>query len=107
MTILAVAEWLTEVGDSALDALAFVPIAAAVIGLVVTRLGWYRRTIGRRRDRYRRFARLGTNAQLSYGRLLAAPTAAGLSAARRAPVGEPPGAHCEPRTLLWARYVGR
>lgn len=29
--------------------------------------GYYRRTLGRRRDRYRRLARLGTGAQLSLG----------------------------------------
>lgn len=63
MTSLAAAKWLTEVVDSALEALTFVPIAATVVGLAVTLRGWYRRTIGRRHDRYRRFARLGTNAQ--------------------------------------------
>src|SRR6266508_283303 len=37
--------------------------AVAVVGLV---RGGYRRTLGRRRDRYARLERLGTNAQLSF-----------------------------------------
>lgn len=41
--------------------------AAAALGTVWAALrGWYRRTLGRRRDRYERLARLGTQAQLSF-----------------------------------------
>jgi hypothetical protein len=40
--------------------------ATAFLALVATARGWYRRTFGRRLDRYRRLARLGTGAQLSF-----------------------------------------
>jgi hypothetical protein len=62
----ASSDWLTEAGEGALDVLTFVPIVAALLVFAATLRGWYRRTIGRRRDRYRRLARLGTNAQLSF-----------------------------------------
>jgi hypothetical protein len=60
------ATWLRDVGESASDALAFLPIAVALITFAVIVRGWYQRTLGRRRDRYARLARLGTNAQLSF-----------------------------------------
>jgi hypothetical protein len=60
------ATWLREVGESASDALAFVPVALALITLAVIVRGWYHGTLGRRRDRYARLGRLGTNAQLSF-----------------------------------------
>lgn len=60
------ASWLTEVLDSAGEAIAFVPIAVALLTIAAAVWGGFRRTIGRRRDRYRRFARLGANAQLSF-----------------------------------------
>jgi hypothetical protein len=43
-------------------------IGALAAALVVAGVGWnlFRRTIGRRRENYRRLARLGTNAQLSF-----------------------------------------
>ena len=57
---------LTNVGD-------YLGLAATVVGLsigAVTLLGfarsWFRRTIGRRRDRYARLRRLGINAQLAF-----------------------------------------
>jgi hypothetical protein len=40
--------------------------AVALLGLAAALRGWYRRTPGRRRDRYERLARLGTGAQLSF-----------------------------------------
>jgi hypothetical protein len=60
------AAWLTEVGESALDALSFVPVVVTLITFAALVRAWYRRTLGRRRDRYSRLARLGTNAQLSF-----------------------------------------
>jgi hypothetical protein len=66
MNWLAAADWLTDIVESAGEVLTFVPIVGAVIGLAAIVRNWYRRTIGRRRDRYRRLARLGTNAQLSF-----------------------------------------
>jgi hypothetical protein len=38
----------------------------AAIALAATTRGWYLRTLGRRRDRYRRLARLATEVQISY-----------------------------------------
>lgn len=40
--------------------------AAALIAVWRTLGSWYRRTLGRRRDRYERLARLGTQAQLTF-----------------------------------------
>jgi hypothetical protein len=49
-------------GDSA----SLVGAAAALLVLTGAVRAWYRRTLGRRRDRYGRLARLGTGAQLSF-----------------------------------------
>ncbi len=49
-------------GDSA----SLVGAAAALLVLAGAARAWYRRTLGRRRDRYGRLARLGTRAQLSF-----------------------------------------
>jgi hypothetical protein len=40
--------------------------AAGLVAVAAAVRGWYRRTLGRRRDRYARLARLGTGAQLSF-----------------------------------------
>jgi hypothetical protein len=47
-------------------ALAYAPVAVAVLALVAVLLRWYRRTLGRRGDRYERLSRLGTNANLTF-----------------------------------------
>lgn len=39
---------------------------AALLGVASVVRGWYRQTLGRRRDRYRRLERLGTGAQLTF-----------------------------------------
>jgi hypothetical protein len=54
-----VLEWLGRVGEI----LAAVVTAGVVLGFLWRR---YQRTLGRRRDRYGRLARLGTNAQISF-----------------------------------------
>ena len=52
-------EWLGRVAEI----LAALVAAGAVLGFA---WGLYRRTLGRRRDRYGRLARLGTNGQISF-----------------------------------------
>ena len=51
--------WARRIGELSTALLATISIAAYI-------RNWYLRTIGRRRDAYRRLSRLGTNAQLSY-----------------------------------------
>jgi hypothetical protein len=58
--------WLTDLIDNAWDAFSLVPTLVAVIGFAAIVRAWYRRTLGRRRDRYERLARLGANAQLTF-----------------------------------------
>lgn len=41
-------------------------VLLALLGVIAVLRGWYRRTVGRRQENYRRLARLGTNAQLSF-----------------------------------------
>src|SRR5262245_16303606 len=48
------------------NASALLGIAVAAIGLSAGARDLYRRTLGRRRDRYHRLARLGTEAQLDF-----------------------------------------
>jgi hypothetical protein len=48
------------------EALAYLPILAAAVVLLAGLRAWYRRTLGRRRDRYQRLDRLGTNAHISF-----------------------------------------
>jgi len=52
--------------DRAGNGLAYAPALAAVIALLAGARAWYRRTLGRRSDKYERIARLGTNAHLTF-----------------------------------------
>jgi hypothetical protein len=61
--------------------------AAALLAVGTAVRGWYRRTLGRRFDRYGRLARLGTGAQLSFFASV---------------LGEPPAMH---RTIVKDDYV--
>lgn len=67
--------WLGVIGaaDSPSDTASYVRNLAAVLGgtagflaIAAAVRGWYRRTLGRRRDRYARVVRLGTGAQLAF-----------------------------------------
>lgn len=49
-----------------IDSASLIGAAAALLVLAGAARAWYRRTLGRRRDRYGRLARLGTRAQLSF-----------------------------------------
>lgn len=60
--MLSHAEAQTDTGDIA----SIIGAVAAVLAISAAARGYYRRTLGRRRDRYRRLARLGTGAQLSF-----------------------------------------
>jgi hypothetical protein len=57
------ATWIETTGKAAATA---TTVAVALVGLGAAARGWYRRTLGRRADRYARLARLGTAAQLSF-----------------------------------------
>lgn len=46
--------------------LAYAPVLAAVLALLAGARAWYKRTLGRRGDRYERLGRLGTNAHLTF-----------------------------------------
>jgi hypothetical protein len=50
----------------AAQALAYAPALAAVLVLLAGTRGWWRGTLGRRRDKYERIARLGTNAHFTF-----------------------------------------
>jgi hypothetical protein len=52
--------------DRTIDGLAYLPVLAAAVVLLAGLRAWYRRTLGRRRDRYQRLSRLGTNAHISF-----------------------------------------
>ena len=67
---------LRDLGDVALGIATVLGGAAALLALAGAVRGWYRRTLGRRRDRFERLARLGTRAQLSFfGSVLGEPPA--------------------------------
>jgi hypothetical protein len=57
-----VTSWYHRVGTG----LAYAPALAAVLALLAAVRAWYKRTLGRRRDRYDRLSRLGTNAHLTF-----------------------------------------
>jgi hypothetical protein len=57
---------LTNVGKYLLALASVLGGAAALLALAAAVRTWYRRNLGRRRDRYERIARLGTGAQLSF-----------------------------------------
>jgi hypothetical protein len=54
--------WFHRVGTG----LAYAPAFATVLALLAGARAWFRRTLGRRKDRYDRIALLGTNAHLSF-----------------------------------------
>jgi hypothetical protein len=95
-------EWLGRVGEI----LTAVVAAVALLGLA---WGLYRRTLGRRRDRYGRLARLGTNAQVSFfSSVLGEPPA--MRRTEESPVtrfdgeGSP---YPEPKTWIEAVWIDR
>jgi hypothetical protein len=57
-----VPSWVHRVADAS----AYIPVLAAALALLAGIRTVYRRTLGRRRDRYERIARLGTNANASF-----------------------------------------
>ena len=60
------ATWITTAGDAIVVAATLMGGAIALVGLGAALSSWYRRTLGRRANRYGRLARLGTGAQLSF-----------------------------------------
>lgn len=66
MELLAAAEWIKDAADYAVDAAAIVGGLAAALAVAAAARTRYRRTLGRRRDRYERLARLAPGAQLSF-----------------------------------------
>lgn len=61
-----IADWIDSGAGFALDVATVLGGAAALLVLAAAARAWYRRTPGRRRDRYDRLARLATGAQLSF-----------------------------------------
>jgi hypothetical protein len=57
--------WYDRLGDTLPDIAGIVGGVLAAIALAGFVRSWWRRTLGRRSDRYARLARLGTGAQLS------------------------------------------
>lgn len=59
-------DWIGDAASYLLDGIGVLGSAAGLLAIAAAVRGWYRRTLGRRRDRYDRLARLGTGAQLSF-----------------------------------------
>jgi hypothetical protein len=66
MGSLALADWIKDIADYSVDVAGLVGGLAAALALAAGVRARYRRTLGRRRDRYERLARLGPGAQLSF-----------------------------------------
>jgi hypothetical protein len=66
MLALLEASWLDQVGDYGRALTTALGVAAPLVGLFFAIRSRYRQTLGRRRERYQRLARLGVGAQLSF-----------------------------------------